>query len=148
LCVVAVDAVARPAQVCEVGELLRRHGDDGTRQIASAVNGFGVPDVPRRAAIGSRLHELSPFSAAKETAMLAYDYPLLGIFWSLALLFMFVMVGFVVIYTFIDNFRRTDHGGLAKAGWALLIIVVPLLGALVYILSRPEMRSSPPRPAV
>jgi predicted membrane channel-forming protein YqfA (hemolysin III family) len=80
--------------------------------------------------------------------MLAYDYPLLGIFWSLALLFMFVMVGFVVIYTFIDNFRRTDHGGLAKAGWALLIIVVPLLGALVYILSRPEMRSSPPRPAV
>ena len=48
--------------------------------------------------------------------MLAYDYPLLGIFWSLVLLFMFVMVGFVVIYTFIDNFRRPDHSGLAKAG--------------------------------
>jgi predicted membrane channel-forming protein YqfA (hemolysin III family) len=78
----------------------------------------------------------------------AYDYPLLGIFWSLALLFMFVMVGFVVIYTFIDNFRRSDHGGVAKAGWALLIIVVPLVGALIYILSRPEMRTPPPRPAV
>ena len=72
--------------------------------------------------------------------MLAYDYPLLGIFWSFMLLFMFVMVGFVVIYTFIDNFRRSDHSGLAKAGWALFIIVLPLLGALIYIVARPEMR--------
>ena len=80
--------------------------------------------------------------------MLAYDYPLLGVFWSLMLLFMFVMVAFVVIYTFIDNFRRSDHSGVAKAGWALLIIVLPLLGALIYIVSRPEMRNPPPRPAV
>ncbi len=80
--------------------------------------------------------------------MLAYDYPLLGIFWSLVLLFMFVMVGFVVIYTFIDNFRRSDHSGVAKAGWALLIIVFPLAGALIYILTRPEMSNPPLRPAV
>ena len=80
--------------------------------------------------------------------MLAYDYPLLGIFCSLLLLFMFVMVGFVVIYTFVDNFRRSDHSGVAKAAWALLIIVLPLLGALVYILTRPEMSTPPLRPAV
>ena len=35
--------------------------------------------------------------------MLAYDYPLLGVFWPLLALFMFVLVGFVVIYTFVDN---------------------------------------------
>ena len=80
--------------------------------------------------------------------MLAYNYPLLGIFWSLLMLFMFVMVGFAVIYTFIDNFRRTDHGGAAKAGWALVIIVIPLFGSLVYILTRPEMGNPPVRPAV
>ena len=80
--------------------------------------------------------------------MLAYDYPLLGVFWSLMLLFVFVMVGFVVIYTFIDNFRRPDHSGPAKAVWALVIIVLPLLGALIYILSRPEMSNPPLRPAV
>ena len=82
--------------------------------------------------------------------MLAYDFPLLGVFWSLVFLFMFVMVGFVVIYTFIDNFRRSDHSGAAKAGWAVLIIVLPLLGALIYILARPEMRYPDPplRPAV
>ncbi len=80
--------------------------------------------------------------------MLAYDFPLLGVFWSLVLLFVFVMLGFAVIYTFIDNFRRSDHSGAAKAGWALLIIVFPLLGALIYILSRPEMSNPPLRPAV
>ena len=63
-------------------------------------------------------------------------------------LFMLVMVGFVVIYTFIDNFRRPDHSGLAKAAWALLIILLPLIGAVVYILARPEMRYRPPTPAV
>jgi hypothetical protein len=80
--------------------------------------------------------------------MLAYDFPLLGVFWSLMMLFMFVIVAFVVIYTFIDNFRRSDHGGAAKAGWALVIIVLPLLGALLYILSRPEMSNPPLRPAM
>ncbi len=80
--------------------------------------------------------------------MLAYDYPLLGIFWSLVLLFIFVMVGFVVVYTFVDNFRRRDHSGLAKAAWALVIIVVPLFGSLVYIATRPEMSEPPLRPAV
>jgi len=80
--------------------------------------------------------------------MLAYDYPLLGVFWTLMLLFLFVVVGFVVIYTLIDNFRRSDHGGIAKAGWALLIVVLPLFGALIYILTRPEMSSPPIQPAV
>ena len=58
-----------------------------------------------------------------------------------------VVVGFIVIYTLIDNFRRADHRGAAKAGWALLIIMFPLLGALVYILLRPEMTNPPIRPA-
>ena len=80
--------------------------------------------------------------------MFAYDYPLMGVIWSLLALFMFVMVGFVVIYTFVDNFRRSDHSGAAKAGWALLIILFPLLGAVIYIFTRPEMTNPPLQPAV
>jgi len=71
--------------------------------------------------------------------MLAYDYPLLGVFWSLLFLFMFVAVGFIVVYTLIDNFRRSDHSGPAKAVWALFIIVFPLVGALIYIAMRPKV---------
>jgi uncharacterized membrane protein len=91
---------------------------------------------------------ISTRHCCEENFMLAYDYPLLGLFWSILLLFMFVVIGFVVIYTFIDNFRRPDHSGVAKAGWALLIIVLPLFGALIYILTRPEMTAPPPRAAV
>ena len=79
--------------------------------------------------------------------MLAYDYPLLAVFWSVAFLFMFVAVAFIVIYTLVDNFR-SDESGLVKAAWALLIIALPLLGALIYIIARPEMRNPPLRPAV
>ena len=80
--------------------------------------------------------------------MVAYDFPLLGVFWSLVMLFVFAMVAFAVIYTFVDNFNRSDHSGAAKAGWALLIIVFPLLGALIYILNRPEMKGPPLQPAL
>jgi len=58
-----------------------------------------------------------------------------------------VAVGFVVIYTLLDNLRRTDHSGPAKAGWTLVIFVLPLAGALAYIVTRPEMTSPPLRPA-
>ena len=44
---------------------------------------------------------------------------------------------FTVIWAFIDNFRRHDHSGLAKAGWALVIIILPLLGTLIYLIARP-----------
>ena len=37
---------------------------------------------------------------------------------------------FFIIWCFIDNFRRRDHRGLAKAGWTVLILVVPFFGAV------------------
>jgi len=69
--------------------------------------------------------------------VLAYDYPLLGVFWSLVMFAVLVIVIFTVIYAFIDNFRRRDHSGWAKAFWALLIVILPLLGTLIYLVARP-----------
>jgi ABC-type multidrug transport system permease subunit len=69
--------------------------------------------------------------------MLAYDYPLLSVFWSIMVFFFVASVFFAVIWAFIDNFRRRDHHGGAKALWALVIIILPLLGTCIYILSRP-----------
>ena len=43
----------------------------------------------------------------------------------------------LVIMTVIDNFRRRDHSGWAKAGWTLLIIFLPLIGVLTYMIARP-----------
>ena len=80
--------------------------------------------------------------------MLAYDYPLLGIFWTLLMLAVFVAIGFVVIYVLIDNLRRPQRG-VVKAAWTLGVIAFPLVGALVYIITRPEMDGPGPplRPA-
>ena len=69
--------------------------------------------------------------------MLAYSYPLLSVFWTMLWFFAFVVVIWVVIWCFVDDFRRSDHSGWAKAGWAVLIIFLPLLGALIYIVARP-----------
>jgi Phospholipase_D-nuclease N-terminal len=35
------------------------------------------------------------------------------------------------------NFRHKNHSGWAKAGWALFIIFLPLLGVFVYLIARP-----------
>ena len=69
--------------------------------------------------------------------MLAYDYPLLGVFWTLVMASLFFLVIFVIIWALFDNFRRKDHGGLAKAVWFLFILFVPLFGAFVYLIARP-----------
>jgi NADH:ubiquinone oxidoreductase subunit 6 (subunit J) len=69
--------------------------------------------------------------------VLAYDYPLLGVFWTIVLFSCAVLVLFVIIWAFVDNFRRRDHGGWAKALWFLFILLLPLIGVFCYLLARP-----------
>ncbi len=69
--------------------------------------------------------------------MLAYDFPLLSMFWVLLMWFFMFSIFFAVIWSFIDNFRRRDHSGWAKAGWALVILIIPLFGTLIYLIARP-----------
>ena len=69
--------------------------------------------------------------------MLAYDFPLLSMFLLVAWWFFLLGIFFAVVWSFIDNFRRHDHSGWAKAGWALVILIVPLLGTLIYLVARP-----------
>ena len=70
--------------------------------------------------------------------MLAYSYPLLSVFWTLLMFAGLVLWIFIVIWTFIDNFRRRDHSGLAKAMWFLFIVFVPVIGVLAYLITRPR----------
>ena len=61
-----------------------------------------------------------------------------GVLEHLALLAMFALWIFVVIFwVFIDNFRRSDHSGWAKALWCFFIVFVPFIGVFSYILTRP-----------
>ena len=75
--------------------------------------------------------------------MIAYTFPLLSIFWSLLMFVGLLILVVAVILCLIDNLRRTDHGGLAKAGWTVLLLVVPVIGIVAYVFARP---SDPPLP--
>jgi len=70
--------------------------------------------------------------------MLAYVYPILGIFWSMLMLAGLFLMVFLIVWCFIDNFRRRDHHGFAKFAWTIFILFVPVLGALVYVVARPS----------
>src|SRR5712691_9327120 len=71
--------------------------------------------------------------------MIASDYPLLNVFWSMLMFFVFFAWIWILISVFADNFRRNDHTGLAKAGWTVLIVFLPFLGVLLYMIARPKM---------
>jgi len=73
--------------------------------------------------------------------MLAYSFPLLSLFWAMLMFFGLFLVVWLIIWCFIDNFRRHDHHGVAKAGWTVLILFFPIFGALIYIIARPASAS-------
>jgi hypothetical protein len=64
------------------------------------------------------------------------DYPLLNLFWTMLWFFLFVAWIWLLISLVADIFRSRDLSGWGKALWTLLIIVVPLLGALIYLIAR------------
>jgi hypothetical protein len=57
--------------------------------------------------------------------MLAYDYPLMGLFWTMLWFFVWVMWLMLVFRVIGDIFRSRDLGGLAKTMWLILVLIVP-----------------------
>jgi hypothetical protein len=68
--------------------------------------------------------------------MLAYSYPLLGVFWSMLWFFLFIVWIWLLIVVFADIFRSHDLGGFAKALWVIFIIILPFLGVFIYLIAR------------
>ena len=66
----------------------------------------------------------------------SYSYPLLGAFWTILEVFLWVLWIWVLIYVFIDIFRSHDLSGWGKALWFLFVLFIPLIGVLVYLIAR------------
>jgi hypothetical protein len=64
------------------------------------------------------------------------SYPLLNIFWSIFIFFLWVIWIWILIMVFIDIFRSHDLSGWAKALWVLFVVILPFLGVLVYLIAR------------
>src|SRR5246127_2339698 len=66
----------------------------------------------------------------------SYSYPLLGAFWTILEIFLWVLWIWILIYVFIDIFRSRDLSGWAKALWFIFVLFIPLIGVLVYLIAR------------
>ena len=61
------------------------------------------------------------------------------VFLSMIGFFFLFMAIWIFIAVFADIFRRNDIHGGAKAGWIILIFIVPFIGAIIYIIARPKV---------
>ncbi|GIU88730.1 MAG: membrane protein [Acidimicrobiia bacterium] len=68
--------------------------------------------------------------------MLAAEWTVLQVFWSVLWITIFVLWIFLVIRVFVDIFRSRDLSGWAKALWTVFVIVFPYLGVFVYLVAR------------
>jgi ABC-type multidrug transport system fused ATPase/permease subunit len=66
----------------------------------------------------------------------SYSYPILGVFWTILMIFLWVIWFWILITIIIDIFRSRDLSGWVKALWFVFILFLPLIGVLVYLIAR------------
>lgn len=64
------------------------------------------------------------------------DYPLLNAFWTMCLIFLWVLWLILLFRIIGDIFRSQDLNNWAKTGWLVLVIVLPFLGVFIYVIAR------------
>ena len=69
---------------------------------------------------------------------IAADYPFLNILWSMIIFFVWVAWIWMIVLILSDVFRRRDLSGWGKAGWTFFLIVLPFLGALIYLIAQSD----------
>jgi hypothetical protein len=61
---------------------------------------------------------------------------LLDVFLSVLWFFLWIAWIYLLVRVFADIFRSHDTSGGGKAGWSVLVLVLPFLGAFIYLIAR------------
>ncbi|WP_086827657.1 SHOCT domain-containing protein [Streptomyces sp. NRRL B-24572] len=64
------------------------------------------------------------------------DYPLLNVFWTTMWVFLWIMWLMLLFRIIGDIFRDDAMNGWGKAGWTVLVVILPFLGCFVYLIAR------------
>ena len=64
------------------------------------------------------------------------NYPILDAFWTILMIFLWIIWLWILITILIDLFRSHDLSGWAKALWFIFLFLFPVIGVLVYIIAR------------
>jgi hypothetical protein len=62
--------------------------------------------------------------------------PLLDLFWTMLWFFLFIAWIWLLISIITDIFRSDDLSGWGKGLWTLFVVLLPWLGALIYLIAR------------
>jgi len=68
--------------------------------------------------------------------LLAYDYPLLGVFLTIGFFVLFLIWLLLLVLIVADLLRDRGPSGLAKAVWLFVLILVPFAGVIAYVVVR------------
>jgi hypothetical protein len=66
----------------------------------------------------------------------SWNFPLLNVFWTMLIFFLWVLWLFLLFRVILDIFRSSDMSGWAKTGWVVFVIILPYLGVLTYLIVR------------
>jgi hypothetical protein len=68
--------------------------------------------------------------------LLAADWTFGDFLLAVIYVFAWVIVFWLIITVFVDVFRRHDISGWVKAFWVIFVIVFPLIGVLIYLITQ------------
>jgi hypothetical protein len=71
--------------------------------------------------------------------MVLAETTFLDVFWYSILFFFWIMAIWIFIALISDVIRRDDLGGGGKAMWIVFMVILPFIGCLIYIITRPKM---------
>jgi Short C-terminal domain/Phospholipase_D-nuclease N-terminal len=63
------------------------------------------------------------------------NYNFTSFLWDVLVIFAFVIWFWLLIVVFGDIFRRRDISGWGKAGWIILVIILPYFGVFIYLIA-------------
>jgi apolipoprotein N-acyltransferase len=66
----------------------------------------------------------------------ASSYPLLDAMWTVFVVFGWIIWFWLLISICGDLFRRHDLSGWGKAGWLVMLLVLPFVGVLIYLIAQ------------
>lgn len=76
-----------------------------------------------------------------QNVVLAYDYPVLGVFWTVLFIVAGTMWLILLFRVVADIFRDHSMGGLNKTLWLIGVMCLPFLGVFLYVISRGDRMS-------
>lgn len=67
--------------------------------------------------------------------MILANYNFASFLWDVLVIFAFVIWFWLLILVFGDLFSRHDIGGWGKAGWIVLVVIIPYFGVFIYLIA-------------